>query len=153
MPGGAKIHVTMHGDGNVTAKITGWKLALANFMPVWDDWSKDMAAFHGGQFATEGAFGGNKWAPLDPTYRARKIAEGHSDRILVRTGKMLAEATNPRKLLRRATPKRASFAIPTRYYRFHHTGAPRNGMPQRRVSSFHPVLQAALRRRVKERLG
>lgn len=143
----------MNGDGKVVAKIDSWKLALINFGPVWDGFAHDLAAFHGAQFATEGAFGGEKWAPLNPKYKAEKIARGGNPRILIDTGKMLTEATNPGMLLRTSQRHRAVFAIPTRYYRFHHTGAPRNHMPPRRVTRVHPLLTAALRRRIVDRIN
>lgn len=140
------------GDAEVLAKVEGWKLALINFQPVWKDFAHDLAAFHGAQFASEGAFGGDKWAPLNPKYKAEKIARGGNPRILIDTGKMLGEATNPSAILRSSSRHRAVFAIPTRYYIFHHTGAPRNHMPARRVTKVHPLLMAALRRRVQDRL-
>jgi hypothetical protein len=147
------IHATLTGDGKVIAKVEGWKLALINFAPVWDDFAHDLAAFHGAQFASEGAFGGEKWAPLNPKYKAEKIARGGNPHILIDTGRMLQEATNPSKILRTSQRHRGVFAIPTRYYVFHHTGAPRNHMPARRVTKVHPLLTAALRRRIKDRLN
>lgn len=145
------IHVGMTGDKKIQAKIDGWVKGMRDLRPVYKAFARDLAAFLAAQFPSEGVLGGGgKWAPLNPKYKAQKIAEGGAPNILVRTGRLLADATNPRKLLRRAGPHRATYAIVTPYYRYLHTGTRK--MPARQLLRKSPLLQAALRRRVLEQV-
>jgi len=70
---------------------------LRPFWPVvarlWGDWMRR-------QYASEGGWGGRRWAPLAPATVAEKAAAGFGARgILVRTGEMRNASTAPRRMI------------------------------------------------------
>lgn len=86
------------------------------------------------QFETEGAFGGNPWAPLSPSYAAWKSAVAPGKGTLVLTGAMRQAVSRPR---RSQTPTTLTLTIDDEKLGWHQEGAGR--LPVREVVFGDPL--------------
>lgn len=113
-----------------------------NLTPVWPEVGDAVASTMRSQFDLEGRELGTRWAPLNPQYRAWKVAEGLNPQILVATGAMRQKFRSRPMNVERYSPTEATFGSRDRIAMFHQYGTRR--MPAR------PILYATdpLRREI-----
>lgn len=90
-------------------------------VPVFIGWMRE-------QFATEGAWGGRKWARLSPAYAVEKARLYPGKGILIATGDMRKAASKPKRTV---TPSSLTLEIVDPKIEFHQDGTER--MPARPV--------------------
>jgi hypothetical protein len=93
----------------------------------------------GEQFASEGGWGGQTWAPLSPAYAVWKSQNYPGRSILIRDGTLRRAASSPR---REATPRTLTLWIDDDVAGYHQDGTDR--MPARPIIP-SPLPAAALR--------
>jgi len=108
---------------------------VTDYRPVWPVIEDDFYALETDQFKSEGAEGGEKWAPLSEVYAGWKERHYPGQQILERTGDLRASLTRrgdpnavhieERKLLTLGT--KLPYAI------YHQSIAPRKKLPRRPV--------------------
>lgn len=69
--------------------------SVADYRPIWPVIEDDFYAQVADQFKTEGAEGGDKWAPLTAEYAGWKEAHYPGRPILERTGDLMRSLTSP----------------------------------------------------------
>lgn len=99
------------------------------------------------RFESEGAYGGEKWAPLAASTLARKPA---GQGILVASGRLRASLTQETAAdgIRQMTPQSFRWGSSVPYGRFHQAGTSR--MPQRRVVKFPESVKRAVVRELQK---
>jgi phage gpG-like protein len=117
---------------------------VADYRPVWPVIEDDFYAQIKDQFKTEGAEGGEKWAPLSPEYAGYKEAHFPGKPILQRTGDLYESLTNPNSAngVRKEERKTLTLGSTIPYAVFHQLGT--ENMPARP----EVVLPEALKRSI-----
>jgi hypothetical protein len=82
---------TMLGDVVLARGISRYGDAVRDYSPVWDQIRNDFHRIEGEQFDSQGARGGNPWAPLSTSYEAWKQKHFPGMPILQLTGMMWGE--------------------------------------------------------------
>jgi hypothetical protein len=117
------VHVDDHGE---QARIEKLAVFMQDLRPFWPLVVPLVTGWWRAQFATEGEFGGERWAPLSPLYAARKAIDHPGKKILEATGAMRRAASNPR---RSVTPTSLTLTIDDDKLEYHQDGTSR--MPAR----------------------
>lgn len=97
-------HITVRvtGDDEYRRKLAQLELFLEDLRPFWPLLVPVFIGWMGAQFASEGGWGGQAWAPLSPHYAVWKAQHYPGKTILIREGAMRRAASEPR---REATPR------------------------------------------------
>jgi hypothetical protein len=107
-----EVDANAHGSPD---RIRGLAAQLLDLRPLWPIIAKVFAGHMSEQFASEGAWGGAKWAPL---VRPR----GRGSGILVDTGRMRNTFIAPQ---RQISARRMVLTFPSDYAHFHQSGTSR----------------------------
>jgi len=107
--------------------------AVTDYRPIWPVIADDFYAEEAAQFKTEGAEGGDKWAPLSEEYAGWKEAHYPGQPILQRTGDLVASLTkqsDPNAVYR---PERKTLTLGSKvtYGIYHQSIQPRKALPRR----------------------
>lgn len=81
---------------------------LRDLRPFWPRLAPIFVGWMRERFATQGEFGGDAWAPLNPAYLARKMTMYPGKGILYASGDLRQAASRPRRL---ATPTSITFEV------------------------------------------
>jgi len=105
---------------------------VADYRPIWPVIEDDFYAQTKGQFASQGAEGGAKWAPLKPEYAGWKAVHFPGAPILVRTGDLERSLTSPNDANAVRMEARKTLTLGTRvpYAGYHQRGTSK--MPARK---------------------
>jgi hypothetical protein len=131
----SEIHYDDHGSGERISKLA---VFMQDLRPFWPLVVPLVTGWWRAQFATEGEFGGERWAPLSPLYAARKAIDHPGKKILEATGAMRRAASNPRRSI---TPTSLTLTIDSDVLPYHESGTAR--MPQRSLVFGDPLPVAA----------
>jgi hypothetical protein len=100
MPSVGKTKGGVEFDLRVDPPLKAFQFRVSRFVHLIGDWrgffgalSEWFKAQQVKRFATEGAWGGGKWAPVDPEYARRKREAGFGSVVGVRTGALRASQT------------------------------------------------------------
>lgn len=72
---------------------------IGNLLPFWPKLVPLFIGWMREQFESEGAYGGDPWAPLTPEYAARKAEMYPGKGILVATGELRGAASRPQRVM------------------------------------------------------
>lgn len=92
-----KITVRVTGDDAYKRKLAQLELFLEDLRPFWPLLVPVFIGWMGAQFASEGGWGGQQWAPLSPQYALWKSRHYPGRSILIREGAMRRAASEPRR--------------------------------------------------------
>lgn len=126
------IRAELLGDDDVIELLQTMRRRAKDFRPVFDEFGDYYAAWHFRRFAQSGSSPGTgRWAPLDPKYKARKVARWGSRPILVRTGRLFHSLNHRPFAVESIGKRRAEFGTDVKYAKYHQTGT--RFMPKRRI--------------------
>jgi phage gpG-like protein len=118
------------GDEEVIRLLRAMRARSLDMRPAFDQFGSDYAAFQFFRFARSGQFVGTKrWAPLNPKYKAAKLARYGPRPILSRTGKLASSLSRRPMDVETIKPDYAEFGTSVKYAKFHQTGT--RFMPKR----------------------
>lgn len=126
------IKIETHGFDEAERKLRGFAATMVDLRPFWPSVVPLFISWVSQQFASEGDWGGEKWAPLSASTIAHKAASGGGSSILIDTGAMRQAASRPQRV---ATPSSLTLTIVDPKIGFHQSGTPR--MPSRPVIPDH----------------
>jgi hypothetical protein len=110
------LFAVLTGDDDYERKLAQLRLFVDDLRPFWPLLVPVFIGWMGAQFATEGGWGGQTWAPLSPAYAQWKAAHYPGRSILIREGAMrrAASAAAPRGVTQeaRAVDRRPESAAP-----------------------------------------
>lgn len=118
------------GDDDLILRLAGIRSRALDLRPAWPSVADAFADQEQRVFATQGAYPGPSWAPLDPQYAAWKAANGFSPRILVRTGRLRDSVTVRPLAVEDFHEQYADLGTDVPYARYHQDGT--GAMPQRK---------------------
>jgi hypothetical protein len=121
---GLRIHLT--GDEEARRRLAQLELFLEDLRPFWPLLVPVFIGWMGAQFASEGGWGGQTWAPLSPAYAVWKHQHFPGRTILIREGNLRRAASSPR---REATPRTLTLWIDDETAGYHQDGT--SQMPAR----------------------
>ncbi len=119
----SEIHID---DGGNQARFEKLAVFMRDLRPFWPLVVPLVTGWWREQFATEGAFAGDRWAQLSPQYAIRKGLAHPGKGILEATGDMRRAASMP---LRSQTPQSLTLTIDSDVLPYHQEGTSK--MPQR----------------------
>lgn len=130
-----RFRMEIAGEVQLDRGIARFADGVSDYRPIWPVIADEFYAEEKEQFATQGAAGGEQWAPLSPAYAAWKEAHYPGQPILQREGDLVASLTSAsdpnavnvqaRKLL--TLGSRVPYGI------YHQSTAPRRVLPRRPV--------------------
>lgn len=122
------IEIELHGFDEAEKSLRGFAATMLDLRPFWPLVVPLFIEWMGEQFQSEGAWGGEAWAPLSVDYAAYK-AQAHPGRsILIASGALRSAASKPK---RTATPSSLTLTIVDPKIEFHQDGT--ETMPARPV--------------------
>jgi hypothetical protein len=89
--------IRLTGDEELDRKIKQLQLFLNDLRPFWPLLVPVFIGWMGAQFASQGAWGGQTWAPLSPAYAVWKQRHYPGRTILIREGALRQAASQPRR--------------------------------------------------------
>lgn len=121
------------GEVQVDRGIARFADAIADYRPVWSVIEDEFYAEEKAQFASEGAEGGEKWAPLSPEYAGWKAVRYPGKPILQRTGSLMKSLTSPLdpNAVRVEGRKQLTLGSKLPYGIYHQSIEPRRVLPRR----------------------
>lgn len=134
-----EIYVRIEGDDAFERKVKQLGLFFDDLRTFWPLLVPVFIGWMGAQFATEGGWGGQAWAPLSPQYALWKSTHYPGRTILIRDGVLRRAASEPR---REATPRTLTLWIDDDVAAYHQEGTDR--MPARPLIPDH-LPQSAIR--------
>jgi phage gpG-like protein len=131
-----RFRVEIAGEVQMDRGIARFADGVADYRPIWPVIEDDFYSLESRQFQTEGAAGGEVWAPLSPEYAAWKALEFPGQPILQRTGEMMASLTQRDHPAAVHVEERKTLTLGTTvaYAIFHQRGTSR--MPARKEIQF-----------------
>lgn len=120
--------VEIHGDEAAARAVARIMLGFSDLRPFWPMLVPLFIGWMGQQFATEGGWGGQQWAPLTPAYAAVKGSLHPGRSILIASGELRQAASRPE---REAAPRTLTLRIVDSKVGYHQEGTTR--MPARPV--------------------
>lgn len=118
--------VEVRGDDEFEKKLAELQVYLRDLRPFWPLLVPLFIGWMGAQFATEGGWGGQAWAPLSPAYAAYKSRVYPGRSILIREGGLRRAASEPRRTV---TPRTLTLTIDDPVAGYHQDGTDK--MPAR----------------------
>ena len=140
------ISATVTGQDTPARIIAPVTRAMTDFRQVWEAFRPRLHEIAIEQFGTEGARGGERWAPLSPAYAARKARTHPGRTILVRKGNLaesLISQSAPGAIWR-ASADTLVWGTEDRTAAYHQYGTSR--MPRRQVITLTQADVAGLSR-------
>lgn len=142
MAAGMHLQIEVFGEKIVSRRLLRFAHAAQDARPAFSKIAVLLGAAWNEQFATEGAFGGERWAPLaESTLRSKPGGLP----ILVRTGRLKGSAHTKRLL-----PQMLEWGSDVEYGRFHMTGTSR--MPARPPIKLPERIKRAATREIQRNL-
>lgn len=120
------IIVEVHGGDDFEKKLAELQVYLRDLRPFWPLLVPIFIGWMGAQFATEGGWGGNAWAPLSAAYAVEKARSYPGRTILIREGDLRRAASEPSRV---ATPRTLTLTIDSDIAGYHQEGTDK--MPAR----------------------
>lgn len=127
------VSITTSGFSENERALRGFAAAMTDLRPFWPLVIPLFIQWMRQQFESEGAWGGDPWAQLDPDYAAYKAERHPGKGILIAEGDLRQAASRP---ARTVTPRSLTLTIIDPKVEFHQGGTDK--MPAR------PVIPAAL---------
>lgn len=93
-----EIFAELAGLDSTERRVVLLREALRDLRPFWPRLIPVFIRWMRLQFESEGAWGGEEWAPLSPAYAAAKARRYPGKRILVATGDLRRAASSPRRI-------------------------------------------------------
>ncbi|HEX5782342.1 MAG TPA: phage virion morphogenesis protein [Solirubrobacteraceae bacterium] len=140
------VGVTVTGDEELLAALRAMRRRALDMSPALRDVGDLLRLHFKAQFATEGAQGGKKWAPLTPKYAAWKLKRVGPQPILQFSGDLVKSFTSKPMAVEEVGPREARFGSDVRYAVFHQFGAPRANLVARPPIVVTHGLQAEVNR-------
>lgn len=139
-----EVRAELAGLDEAERRVVILRSALRDLRPFWPRLVPVFVRWMREQFESEGAWGGETWAPLSPAYAARKARRYPGKRILVATGDLRKAASTPRRLVTASTltliiddSKMAHGYGDARSVRSHRRVRGTPTRPERAVAPFH----------------
>jgi phage gpG-like protein len=114
-------------------KLGGLYSALADLRPLWPEVHIIFQEFMSRVFRTQGAYGGQRWAPLNPSYAAWKTKNFGARPIMQLTGELSRSFTDPGHSghVYRTGPSFMETGTKIKYARTHQWGYAQRNIPPR----------------------
>lgn len=132
-------HIEIDGDERAKRDLARLALFMNDLRPFWPLVVPLFIGWMGAQFATEGAFGGQPWAPLKASTLARK---GGGKSILIDTGAMRRAASFPS---RSVSPRTLTLTIVDPKIEYHQEGTTKMVARPVIFSDLPPTAEAELK--------
>lgn len=120
-------------------RIHEMKDRAGNVMPAWNVFLDWFAHGNRQHFGTQGKRWRTPWRELKPATVRQKRALGYTTDILVRDSTLLRSIADRPLDHERIGPHDMTAGTTVRYARFHHSGAPRAGIPKRPLWSTEQI--------------
>lgn len=118
--------VDVEGDEEARRKVAQLLLLVSDLRGFWPLVVPLFTSWMARQFSSEGAFGGQSWAPLSPAYAAYKAQAHPGKTILIAEGDLRQAASRPD---RQASPRQLTLTITDPKVGYHQEGTTK--MPAR----------------------
>lgn len=138
------------GETQLDRGIARFSDGVSDYTPIWPVIEDEFYAEEKAQFASEGAEGGEKWAPLSPAYSEWKEAHFPGQPILQRTGDLERSLTsrNDPNGVRVEARKQLTLGSRVPYGIYHQSTAPRTRLPRRPMINLTSAFKATVMRQV-----
>lgn len=128
-----RFQMNIAGEVQLDRGIARFADGVSDLRPIWPVIADEFYADERDQFATQGAAGGEAWAPLSPEYAGWKEMHYPGQPILQRTGDLMRSLTSASDANAVNVQSRKGLTLGTRvpYAIYHQSIAPRRVLPRR----------------------
>lgn len=128
-----RFRMVIDGEVQMDRGIARFADGVTDYRPVWPVIADEFYAEVAGQFESEGAQGGRKWAPLSPAYAKWKEARYPGRPILERTGDLKRSLTSEKDPNAVRVEQRKGLMLGSKipYGVYHQSPRPRGRLPRR----------------------